>query len=89
MTQISLRRGSPASVPMHQAYLMDPIESRPQDLGHSGPCGEDFRQTKGQDAEYYYALPTPEKTFNDEWATTHAVPISEMLKGWWEDPEKF
>ena len=48
-----------------------------------------FSNLKGQDAEVYHAIPTQEKNFNAEWATTHVVPILETLRGWWEDPEKF
>ena len=51
--------------------------------------GKAFANLKGQDAEFYYALPTREQTFKEEWATTHAVPISETLREWWEEPEKF
>ena len=26
---------------------------------------------------------------NEEWCSTHIVPIPETLKGWWEDPAAF
>ena len=45
--------------------------------------GKDFANIKGQDAEYYYALPEREQTFTEEWATTHAVPIADTLRGLW------
>ena len=53
---------------------------------HSGKM---FANVMGKDEEVYYVLPTREQTFNTDLADTHEVPITETLKGWWEDPEKF
>ena len=55
---------------------MSLIGSKP----HSELSGEHFLSD---------ALPEREQTFTEEWATTHAVPITDTLRGWWEEPKKF
>ena len=68
---------------------MDHTKYRPQDLGDSGSRGESFCKFKRPGCGVLLCTSKPRTNFIEEWATTHAVPTVDTLRGWWEELEKF
>lgn len=41
------------------------------------------------DINTYYILPERQQTFNTRWLIGFTTPMKDILREWWQDPEKF